>query len=319
MSNFLSRLIDRTLGKSKVVQPLLTSIYVNEDTMRDGFPTAPPLAEENIDLEEKTEFAPFSEIETFSKEVGFQSVSPDLNNNTTAKNSGDNEGFVHKKKDSNDYVHKEANNQLEVDSRLLNRDEKLELSQHLEKSDRKSDLSYKKNLMDEVSPQIETFKNKSLSEKLDIRDDILESVHKKKKRKARETKKALKNSSFSQNINNKGTVQKRFETAKKIIISKKENIDTDKKENSLTPLVFKRSIHPEVSVSQEHKGTTISEYNADGIKVSPMPPTVKVTIGRIDVRAVKQQRLSHPQQRKFAPKPKLSLEDYLKQRSRGER
>jgi hypothetical protein len=44
-----------------------------------------------------------------------------------------------------------------------------------------------------------------------------------------------------------------------------------------------------------------------------------VTIGRIDVRAVKQQEKSPLQRHKFTPKPKLSLDDYLKQRNRGER
>jgi hypothetical protein len=47
------------------------------------------------------------------------------------------------------------------------------------------------------------------------------------------------------------------------------------------------------------------------------PPTVHVTIGRVDVRAV----VSAPAPRPSppAPKPPLALEDYLRQRDRGER
>jgi hypothetical protein len=46
-------------------------------------------------------------------------------------------------------------------------------------------------------------------------------------------------------------------------------------------------------------------------------PTIQVTIGRIEVRAVMHQT-SKPQQRE-APKPKLSLDDYLRQRTEGKR
>jgi hypothetical protein len=48
-------------------------------------------------------------------------------------------------------------------------------------------------------------------------------------------------------------------------------------------------------------------------------PTIKVTIGRIDVRAVMPKAEPTPVRRVVSPKPKLSLDDYLKQRSRGER
>ncbi|MBE7169316.1 MAG: hypothetical protein INR73_01935 [Williamsia sp.] len=47
---------------------------------------------------------------------------------------------------------------------------------------------------------------------------------------------------------------------------------------------------------------------------SSQPPAIKVTIGRIDVRAVIQQP-AQPTQRKPAAKPALSLEEYLKQRN----
>lgn len=47
-------------------------------------------------------------------------------------------------------------------------------------------------------------------------------------------------------------------------------------------------------------------------------PVINVTIGRIEVRAVKQQE-PPPPRRFVPPKPKLALDDYLEQRNRGER
>ena len=48
------------------------------------------------------------------------------------------------------------------------------------------------------------------------------------------------------------------------------------------------------------------------------PPTIKVTIGRIEVRAVTTPPVQQPRQRK-TPQPSLSLDDYLKQRTGGQR
>jgi hypothetical protein len=47
-------------------------------------------------------------------------------------------------------------------------------------------------------------------------------------------------------------------------------------------------------------------------------PTIKVTIGRIEVRAVTTPPVQQPRQRK-KPQPSLSLDDYLKQRAGGQR
>jgi hypothetical protein len=46
-------------------------------------------------------------------------------------------------------------------------------------------------------------------------------------------------------------------------------------------------------------------------------PTIRVTIGRIDVRAVTAP--AEPARETVRPQPRLSLDDYLKQRNRGGR
>lgn len=64
--------------------------------------------------------------------------------------------------------------------------------------------------------------------------------------------------------------------------------------------------------SELFKGLLIKQNNNETESV------IKVNIGRVDVRAVMQQAPS-PRQRKATPKPKLSLDDYLKQRDGGQR
>lgn len=63
--------------------------------------------------------------------------------------------------------------------------------------------------------------------------------------------------------------------------------------------------------SQLHKELFTMESKAEA------EPVINVTIGRIEVRAVKQQE-PPPPRRFVPPKPKLSLDDYLEQRNRGE-
>jgi hypothetical protein len=53
-------------------------------------------------------------------------------------------------------------------------------------------------------------------------------------------------------------------------------------------------------------------------RTSSQPPRIRVTIGRIDVRAVFPSAATAPARVK-APSDALSLEDYLQQRSKGER
>ena len=53
--------------------------------------------------------------------------------------------------------------------------------------------------------------------------------------------------------------------------------------------------------------------------ISRESPTIRVTIGRVEVRAVMQQPSPPPQVKRPSHRPALSLEEYLKQRSAGKR
>jgi len=66
------------------------------------------------------------------------------------------------------------------------------------------------------------------------------------------------------------------------------------------------------------KQSAIDTFPQDRNNAQTRQPTIKVTIGRIEVRAVTTPPVQQPRQRK-KPQPSLSLDDYLKRRAGGQR
>jgi hypothetical protein len=86
---------------------------------------------------------------------------------------------------------------------------------------------------------------------------------------------------------------------------------------ALLPESFKEEIYSERSgiaktVKHDKFDNTVKDQ-----KPGPIIPTVKVTIGRVEVRAVMQQ--VHKTKVREQAKPKLTLDDYLRQRMEGKR
>jgi hypothetical protein len=79
---------------------------------------------------------------------------------------------------------------------------------------------------------------------------------------------------------------------------------------ALTPLV---AHHSEPAAAFAHWGEAVASR---GPAARPEEPVVKVTIGRIDVRAV-MAAPSPPSQPAARPMPQLTLEEYVKQRREG--
>jgi hypothetical protein len=50
-----------------------------------------------------------------------------------------------------------------------------------------------------------------------------------------------------------------------------------------------------------------------------LAPTIRISIGRIEVRAIMPSVESMPRTKSSPPAPRLTLEDYLKQRNEGKR
>ena len=85
---------------------------------------------------------------------------------------------------------------------------------------------------------------------------------------------------------------------------------------SAIPTVHPRIISPVAPWTPTAMGQRAAESQLEG-PASELPPAVHVTIGRIEVRAVMEQ--PPPHKRTSSPMPKLSLDDYLKQRNRNKR
>jgi hypothetical protein len=101
---------------------------------------------------------------------------------------------------------------------------------------------------------------------------------------------------------------------KKISMKDKDAINIKK---ILVPAMEKKAVQPVTRMMDIQTNPALSDPFSDRNKSSTTPPTIKVTIGRVDVRAVMQQTPSP--KRMVAPAPKLSLDDYLKKRSGGQR
>ena len=154
--------------------------------------------------------------------------------------------------------------------------------------------------------------------------------------------KAEKHKSLSTNKKSRVVIQGQKNVSKSIVLPEKKNMPDvkfhERKVSEIdtsepTTLINKLQVADEGDYSLASKGFIRSERA--GNFEQPIPsitdrfseqrvipsatPTIKVTIGRIDVRAVTPKAESTPVRRVVPPKPKLSLDDYLKQRSGGER
>lgn len=265
MSNFLTRLVNRTHGLSEVVQPVTKPIFASEVVVGGGgdVSSTHPLDKKNPDLNEKIEFTqpPGTEASSAGIEPTSINLVPDKDT-IPEKTLASNSPLISDKK-----VIKESHSQLN-------------------KPKGPDRLSSKKNIKDIILKQTETPEGNILSDEPDIGDV---RFHKEK------------TSSIQPTESNT--------PIKRVHIS-------DKEEHSLVPTYYKGNIrHYGSDYLEKTIGSMIDGYS-EKRGAATTTPTVKVTIGRIDVRAVMQQTPS-PQRRAEPTKPRLSLDDYLKQRGGG--
>jgi hypothetical protein len=99
------------------------------------------------------------------------------------------------------------------------------------------------------------------------------------------------------------------------------------KKHIIVPLAFSRGeedhststsgVFENFSKTRASRSVRREDFSAVNQRSSKSPPIIRVTIGRVEVRAV-QSPAPGPKQAKPRP-PKLSLEDYLRKRERGAR
>lgn len=288
MSDFITRLVERTLGLCEVVQPVVTPNFGNGITKKDGSSTMPSSEEEVLDSGEETQLSEFSRAEVSSLRAKIASEPNVPNGTTVPERPMRSRNLTGSQPDSKDHVVEETDKRSKSDPLVSNQKVGEELLLQHKNPPSHGNPSGDGKAKEVISAPIETSLNIDLSEK--------------------------RHTSAAKPHNAKPSPARSAESPR--LTEKLQNVD--EQVPSLTPLASERLIRPEISFRQEQTEPAVLDHFAEK-EASPMLPAMKVTIGHIDVRAVRQQTPSPPRQRKVDPKPKLSLDDYLKQRNGGQR
>lgn len=248
--------------------------------------TPTPLTERASDRQENAELPQSSGTEAPSSEPELPPKHTTSERTAVPEKPVHSDRFAGSRTDSKDIIFTEAGDQLNAPALVQNKEvDRLKP----EESESRDGLPSNRNRKPLVSAQIETSKGVASSEKSDL--GAIESrkvqVLRMHGRKSPPTVKRLQ--------------------------------ETNQEAASLTSRAVKRVVHSDASLKQKQAAASIANRDTDGREVLSTLPNIKVTIGRIDVRAVKQETPSPLQRRKTSSKPKLSLDDYLKQRNRGQR
>lgn len=261
MSDFFSRLIERTMGYAETVQPLAVPIY-------SAFSSDPsPLNSKDIE-------------------------------NPTTEASG-----------------KEADNKMLKQSFRINADKEIqnsdsepgELSIDESGDEREPAKKYRLGMQYDISDPAETFKEIINAGKI-VNKDNVNQIKNNKMEKEDTVIRSAENILFDKS--------KKFHFIKASSVHKEDNRAIESIP-ALLPESFKKEIYSEMSgIAKTVKHNEFDNTVKDK-KPGPIIPTVKVTIGRVEVRAVMQQ--VHKTEVREQVKPKLTLDDYLRQRMEGKR
>ena len=305
MSNFITRMVNRTFGLDEVVQPLTTPVFADEKNIMEDSPGIIPREKKSSDLTEKNESLSFSEIQEPSVEVEAEEKS----------------SFPKRSKQSEESIITESNIIAKPDKTIdskgfceNNKNRDL-LPPRPEKPEKHNSLSTTKSSV-VIPGQMKATENIVLSSK-----QLLVSANSEEKEKP-----ISRQSAVPENIVLTG---KKSMPGVKPYERKVSEIDSSEPTTLINKLqvadegdhllASKGFIRSERTGNFEQPIPSITDRLSEQRRTLSATPTIKVTIGRIDVRAVMQKAESTPVLRVVPPKPKLSLDDYLKQRSGGER
>lgn len=306
MSNSITRMVNRTFGLGEVVQPLTTPVFADEKNIMEDSPGIIPQGKKSSDLTEKNESLLFSEIQEPSVEVEAEKKSTFPKRSKQSKESIITESTIIAKPDKT------------IDSKGFYENNKNRdmLSPQPEKAEKHNRLSTNKKSGVVIPGQMKASENIALSS--ESFSGFINSEEKEKP--------ISRQSAVPENIVLTG---KKSIPVVKPDERKVSEIDSSEPTTLINKLqvadgedhslASKGFIHSERAGNFEQPIHSITDRLSEQRRTPSATPTIKVTIGRIDVRAVMQKAESTPVRRVVSPKPKLSLDDYLKQRSGGER
>lgn len=168
MSDFITRLVERTLGLCEVVQPVVTPSFGNELDKEDGFSTTPALEEEVLESEEETQPSGFSKTEASSWKGDIASESPAPNRITVPERPRRSHNLTDYRPDSKDDVVEETDKRSESDPLVSKQKVGGELFPPPEKSQGNASPTRDRKAKKVILAPIETSGNIDLSEKGDV-------------------------------------------------------------------------------------------------------------------------------------------------------
>jgi hypothetical protein len=309
MADFLTRMIEQTLGLAQVVQPLVPSMFAQESVWIDHELKSQALTEETLSIEDKENFEP----------AQLNRVTPPLRI--------DKKSSLHAEQNSGHFPSPKLDKKsAAVQASIKKNREKVTSEQH-EGSPLLSEQKGEMLLPQKATYQVnhETASSSIINRRsIPVQNKSAENVvgkptptnssesrleDQEEKKVPLASKGSAKKDRLPSNNQRSSVVSEELPT----VIHAGQNKEHGSQ--SLIPFTVKKVIRPALSAEAGQTGITSFENHRAKPGESTSARTVKVTIGRIDVRAV----MHHPRSPKSTVLrvPKLSLDDYLKQRNGG--
>jgi len=341
MSNFLARMLDRTFRSSDAVRPVIKSVFATEVIPGDGHSLTPSLDESNGYLPKKGESTGYAGSDAFARDSDLPSEPREADKRALPSES------MHSNRAAENQIVSRRGSLIEI--------EKAGSGQNLSSAEKgawyvsglpgkpgnHNNSQPEGNMEQIVSEQVGASQTNGLSREHSM-DRLRPSYGLGAEPESTLIqKKAAIDNSFNSHIDVTGKVLKeggiseisdlsgkhdRSKTRSRNVklrseqlfksFSPTEDLKGANTEGLLIPSDSRSYSHPEASSDLKQKGLSIEKGTSFGESDSSTAPTVKVTIGRIEVRAVMQQAYL-PRRRTATTQPRLSLADYLKRRDGG--
>lgn len=314
MSDFLTRMVERTLGLSEVVQPFVPAAFARGQIGKDSMHPPQNITEDTLDGQDGN--AELTRLHNVTASVFVDRPPPSLdgeNNSGYFPVSGSHEKSVNVPNPLMNNPEKPAIVQSADDPVLTAMKKKTLLPPVIIKQSGPSsqfsdpDSHFEDEEHQNISAKTESVSVQGFSPSKGTAVTGLPEM-------TERAEKPLSSKKKSGGVDKPSTQTVSIAVTKKTSMKEKDAIN---KRKYLVPAMEKEAVHPILSMIADQTNPALSKTFSGRNESSSLPPTIKVTIGRIDVRAVMQQTPSP--KRIAAPAPKLSLDDYLKKRRGGQR
>jgi hypothetical protein len=312
MSDFLTRLVERTLGLSEPVQPIITPVFFNQMATGDDFAVTRPEDENGPVRDQRTGPSQMRHAETSS----LQAVSPSKRQvPEEAIRVGVSDDSLPDSRADAMYGTRTPSQRDQVLSRPQARRDVPPPAGEPEHNDQ---LACSGNVREvttvQSGPPERLTVSGTLAASADTSDDVRDRPVAEQQQMCTVHRDLVPNEKTP--LRTVATVR---ESQRPVLSAGPQGTGRTKGAASGEPLTLERFARPEGPVRMEPVQRAPRDHPCAERGVPSTPPTIKVTIGRIDVRAVNHQAPLPARARPVTSQLKLSLQEYLNQRNKGHR